>query len=112
MAFRVGQKVVCVDVGRRHLPNQTVANWLSLDVIYEIRWIGPCPYPGWDDGIPCVRLVGIDRGECDGRPEWYDFPFCTTRFRPVIEKSTDVGMAIFREILDRETVKDGKPVKV
>lgn len=110
--FHIGQKVVCVDdsfesgewdVGRPNLPR--------ANTVYTVRatfietWSGCAPSPallleevinpviGWSVGLPTHREIG----------------FSSHRFRPVVEKSTDTGMAILKEILERETVRDPVP---
>lgn len=113
MAFRVGQKVVCINDQGTTCLNQKE---LCSGAIYTVRWIGSMSSVKWSanalrtDGLG-IRLNEFVRGPCPTAGE-ADQPFSIRRFRPVVEKSTDIGMAILQEILDRETVKDDKPVKV
>ncbi len=89
--FRVGQKVVCVDASLRGLPHCL----LRRGEIYQIVHIAHdgCLDVGHD---PVAALCVAYKSD---------------RFRPLIEKSTDAGMAILKEILDRETIDDsGSPV--
>lgn len=110
MAFYVGQKVVCVDDADHDTDPRTcpgsywVPNWPKHGEIYTIRNIRG------DGGVHLFEVLNPIRSwsdKPDGEVWWI-----STRFRPRIEKSTDAGMAILREILDRETVKDDKPIKV
>lgn len=114
MTFRIGQKVVCVD-GKFIDPR-----WYRSDIrpctgqVYTVRGFASEEYlkASDDQASPKIYLEEIVNPEVKwgfGLAE-LAFPMC--RFRPVIENSTDTGMAVLREILDRETIKDGKPVRV
>lgn len=113
MNFRVGQKVVCVNdnngpgVGSICRGHRVVSMTCKLEngVIYTVRSLGTC----WQDGSPGIRLHEIARPIASITGE--ELCFFAHRFRPVIEKSTDTGMAVLREILDRETVKDATPIR-
>lgn len=100
MAFRVGQKVMCVDdksrLGRPHLEADGITR-IIFGNVYKVSGSTT------RDGFAAVHLVGIKRP--------YGQAYYADRFRPVAEKSTDTGMAVLREILDRETVKDREPVR-
>lgn len=103
MSFHVGQKVVCVDTAERHRTLVPASTYLRVGAVYTIRWVGECPYKPWDDG-PTVRLEEIIRPDHVDIPEWNDFPFSATRFRPAIERKTDIG--VFTEMLkSRELVR-------
>lgn len=80
MTFRVGQKVVCVDVKNRN------GNWLGLvkGAIYTISGLGKCR-----DGSPGVSI------EEDSDPTWI---FFADRFRPIVSRTTDIS--IFRAMLN------------
>lgn len=103
MSFHVGQKVVCVDARR---------NWghddfpLKKNSVYTVS--GMCSYREAQDSIfgskvtPRLCLAEI--------PE-KTYGFHVSRFRPVIERKTETGMAILREIIDRESHQDKPPVK-
>ena len=102
MAFHVGQKVVCIVEKEGNMPVGVVE-------------------PGKGDIATVARIYFFDDAEF-GPSEVlvlheYPSPPCdkygdgwlSRYFRPIIESSTDTGMAILREILDRET--DKPPVK-
>jgi hypothetical protein len=93
MAFRVGQKVVCVDAsgGFRNMLGEVVdTNELTLGAIYTVRWVGI--RDSEDFGI---RVEGIVRGSA---PKGYrasnagdDVPFAATKFRPLVSRKTDIS---------------------
>lgn len=83
--FRVGQKVVCV--------NAVGSDSLRLGDVYTIESVF------WN-GIG-VTLV-------EAQPNKGHVGFRSDRFRPVIERGTDLGMSILRSLLN----KTGKPVEV
>lgn len=93
MAFHVGQKVVCVDakskIGRR--------TPLVRGATYTVRWSGLFANH-WTNGVsvPCVRVAEITRPCLDDITN-EDTPFGSCRFRPVIERKTDIS--IFTEML-------------
>ena len=92
MSFHVGQKVVCVsapdcDGGRG---DERFPTNLLVGEIYNIRWIGI-----YNESLT-VRLVGLYRNA--PKPEWIDTPFLASRFRPVIERKTDIS--VFTALLD------------
>lgn len=98
MSFRVGQKVVFVG-----FPDDTL--W---ERIY--RWCHPMP-PGPEPVVGNVYTIEriVDCGkygislhlrEITSVPsEWWEAGFLSDGFRPVVERSTDTGMAILRQIL-------------
>lgn len=96
MAFHVGQKVMCVDAG----PN-CVGDYSALihGEIYSVAELVDGPEGQavvlWEIPMPSNH--------------WYGFN--PTRFRPIVSKSTDTGMAILREILARESNADKPPMK-
>lgn len=104
MAFRVGQKVVCVDdapprfCDKLHMPN-----WLTKGAQYTIR--KSCP----EFGVHLFEVVNPIADFFEKRGEGHWDP---ARFRPLIEKKTETGMAILQEILDRESIEDRKPARV
>ena len=89
MNFRVGQKVVCVDAGGwvQRLSNGKTYTVTAIGEAFNRNWVGLYETPGK-----------------------HDLQWESRRFRPLIEKSTDTGMAILREILDRETIRDAPRV--
>lgn len=117
MAFRVGQKVVCVDDDPRsyRAPDDPAPIGLiqvERGSTYIIRWAGPAAlwrakYNWHGPSSYCVRVEGIFRGGTNGN----DTPFDAGRFRPLVEKKTETGMAVLQEILERETINDDVPVK-
>lgn len=95
-SFRVGQRVVCVK-GEWH-PD----NWCpKTDEIYTVRsvfiWAGK----------PYIRLEE-DRSESRCSGPWGEGGWDALRFRPVVERGTDKGMSILRELLN----KTDKPARV
>ena len=98
MAFHVGQKVVCVDV-----TGLAPGPWKypKKGGIYTVDGYGP----HWSGR--CGVILREIQNNFDGVMQ----PFKPHRFRPLINKSTETGMAILREILDRESIEDRKPVR-
>lgn len=98
--FRVGQRVVCVDVSacpEGSVPWKIITNGLdglTEGRVYTIRAIGG--FAGRDQVWlyeiirPLVGSIGKKYGECGYRP---------SRFRPVVERKTDIS--VFTEILRR-----------
>lgn len=90
--FQVGQKVVCVD---DFFPSPLWSNGdtggLKAGRVYTIRWIGVSYHP-YKGRAQCILLEGITR-------IYYgtDWPFKATRFRPAVERKTDIS--IFRSLL-------------
>lgn len=108
--FRVGMKVVCVDDGVGPFMKEAGGIWdapIKNKEIYTIRWCGEYTYVGPRGSItaPCVRLVGINRPD----PLWgeEDRPFAASRFRPVVERKTDISIfnQILRDVTARERVR-------
>ena len=101
MSFHVGQKVVCVDdchlgYGRR-VPD---LDWIVKGEIYTVSCT---PFlNGW--GNFAIHLT--ERPNKRAKTGFH-----ISRFRPVIERKTETGMAILREIIDRESHQDKPPVK-
>jgi hypothetical protein len=85
MTFRVGQKVACIDADG--------ADDLSHGAIYTIKEILPVSKRVWR-GSWCtyapILLV-------EAKPNSGTVAFCPERFRPVVERETDI--TIFTEIL-------------
>lgn len=96
--FRVGQKVVCVYAGPADpmRPGQA-SDYLKKGAIYTIREVCEFPYaPDRKSGVG-IRLVGVYREDDSHNPEWSDYPFGSFRFRPIVERKTDIS--VFHEIL-------------
>jgi hypothetical protein len=86
MNFRVGQKVVCVNASAS-------AGKLQVDNIYEITG------KEWLLGKWAIHLRNVDHPP-------YGFPWYAYRFRPLVKRKTDAGMAILNKILiDAENFK-------
>jgi hypothetical protein len=108
--FIVGQKVVCID------DSELDDHCIITGQIYEIAWIGPydpfriAPINKYSGAEILVRISGIPRIYGG-----YDWPLAAERFKPLEENkkkaSTDTGMGILREILDRETYTPSKKAK-
>lgn len=103
--FHIGQKVVCVDTWNDDtLENQAVGP--IKGIVYTIREIGIF-HPVQND-IVAVRLVEIQNPVHNVL--WgngtYEVCFGAFRFRPLITKSTETGMAIFKEILNTQKVPE------
>lgn len=103
MTFRIGQKVVCVD-DSNNFPHGTVMicqitgllrtvhgglSGLTKGEVYTVRDHSI----SWQTGQPAIFLEEIVRNvTCDlGEP-----PFLSSRFRPLIEKGTESGVAILK----------------
>lgn len=83
--FQVGQKVVCVDDGIDYLGKATN---LSVGKVYTVEAIVPAPMG--------VGLV------VSGAYSWHHTKaYRSDRFRPVVERGTDAGMSILRELLNK-----------
>lgn len=98
MKFSIGQKVVCVDATRN--PNGFSKFYPVEGRIYTIRGFHIEPHIE-DVGILLEEVVNpptewADRTSC----EW---PFASKRFRPIVERKTDIGFA--DEILRKATEK-------
>lgn len=106
MAFRVGQKVVCVDDSGWE---SWRASWLLpvTGTTYTIRSIGHA-YTN-ETQEPCIRLEELRNREAQVPGQEPNFR--ASRFRPLVERKTETGMAILREILDRESHQNRAPAK-
>lgn len=60
------------------------------------------------DGDALVVLVECPGFTTSGESR-ADYGYMPKRFRPIVEKSTDTGMAVLREILDRESFDEKTP---
>lgn len=93
--FRIGQKVVCVDDNFSGGYGDEIAP--KKGEIYTIRWLG------YDEDSVC-RLVEIRNKRrpyvVNGTITVSENAFFTRRFRPVVEKSNDAGMAILKKLLE------------
>jgi hypothetical protein len=102
MTFRVGQKVVCVDA---RATDASGDRELFKGAIYTIRWAGRYdgPFPWVWGQFYGVRLEGLHRLD-PWTPENSDLPFDAVRFRPVVERETDIRFA--HEILRTASQKE------
>lgn len=86
MTFRVGQKVVCVDVSSFLTGKPDKEIDLVKGRVYTVREIG---LTSWMDGSSeCIRVEEIKVRRKDGS----DTPFFARRFRPVVERKTDISI--------------------
>ncbi|MCJ8053835.1 hypothetical protein GB928_018420 [Shinella curvata] len=111
--FRIGQKVVLVDdsvrVGDGIVPK---ARATRLGAKYPVKG---CVYTVRDvrtttiSGEICLLLVELDNSHFVAAHGFKFEPgFSAWRFRPAVERGTDLGMSILRSLLN----KTGKPVEV
>lgn len=89
-SFYVGQKVVCVDA--------TNADALTQGAIYTIKYLGFWPAQSGLDGEIVSCGVGLFEAESVG------LGFDARRFKPVVERKTDIS--IFTDML----IEQKKPV--
>jgi hypothetical protein len=89
--FRIGQKVVCVDGLVRWPPSRPKKNGEVYTIIDKGRSY-------FDGGTPVVYLAEIKNTppRFNGR----DVGYKARRFRPVVEKSNDAGMAVLKKMLE------------
>ena len=86
MAFRVGQKVVCVDVAIDYLGRPTK---LRENAIYTIGRI-----------VSDYGMIGL---VVEGAHSWHETgAYRSSRFRPVVERKTDIS--IFTRMLNPSKV--------
>jgi len=106
--FRVGQKVACVDDGVFNPARGRASDHLTKGCVYTIREI--CEFPYAPDKIAGlgVRLEEVVRPQDRINPDWSDYPFRMSRFRPAVERKTDISFA--HEILRKATKR--KPMRV
>jgi hypothetical protein len=103
MMFHVGQKVVCVNDGKRGDYRGP-----KKGETYTVREIAECPIEN-DCGLRLYEIVGETVQVVTG--EILEVAFRTSRFRPLIERksSTSTGFEILDGIRKRESVDE--PVK-
>jgi hypothetical protein len=77
MAFYVGQKVVCINAGPSRFTGE--ATNARKGVVYTVAWVG-----SWRSH-PVLLLDEID-------PAHGHDGFDAARFRPVVERKTDIGI--------------------
>ena len=94
MAFRVGQKVVCVNAANIFAPGSAP---LVEDAIYTVRSI---ERRSGGEGVALVEIIG-EPWDGGGFPE---VMFHTHRFRPVVERKTDIS--IFTKMLTPSNITE------
>lgn len=101
--FHVGQKIECIqpDAGRG-TAWLADADRLVLGGVYTV--IGLVSINKGGEDVPCVQLA-------EAKNSWlFDGAYAADRFRPLVERKTEAGMSILREIADKATVKTRKKV--
>ncbi len=93
MAFYVGQKVVCI-VGFTRLARGRDETFPIKGEVYTIREIKLDS--GGDTCLRLQEIVNTPRYYAEGFTE---MAFDAELFRPLVEKGTDTGMAILKEIV-------------
>lgn len=98
--FHVGQQVVCVDVTS---PGGGSLSPLCKGAIYTVREVG---LPSYVNGLPCIRLVEIQRGPGSGvsGSPLDDTPYYAWRFRPVVDRPTDIST--FKKLLNPKPARE------
>jgi hypothetical protein len=91
MAFRVGQKVVCVNEAPDPDSFFLETDVLRNGAVYTVASIGPTHW-----GNPGVALIEV--------PRPMGMSFRASRFRPAVERKTDIS--IFTEILNGQRVPE------
>jgi len=111
--FRVGQKVVLVDDTHRVadgiVPKARAislgANYPVKGGVYTVRDIRKVTV----SGDICLLLAELDNSHfVTAHGFKFEPGFSAWRFRPAVERGTDLGMSILRNLLN----KTGKPVEV
>lgn len=82
--FIVGQRVVCIDADNTDL--------LDKGGVYTINYVGCWPARSGLDGAVVLYGVGLVEAEASG------LGFDARRFRPVVERKTDIS--IFKAMLN------------
>ncbi len=96
MIGRIGQKIVCVIADRN---SDWMRDWLTEGAIYTIADIGPITRRG--DKIAFTSDTGFALIEVDRRHR-----FNCQRFRPIVERKTETGMAILNKILKTQKIEE------
>jgi hypothetical protein len=94
MNFRIGQKVVCIDDKPSIV--QGSLGLLKAGQVYTIRWLGDYMCPGTNEIQPHIRVEEIHR-PCGDDTENIDTPYKARRFRPIVERKTNIS--IFKKML-------------
>jgi hypothetical protein len=91
MAFRVGQKVVCVDASPAE-HGFVCFKWIVRGRVYTVRSLTPY------DGLLLEEVIDHTRPHLNGRERG----FKSQRFRPIVERKTDIS--IFKAMLNPQGV--------
>jgi len=106
--FRIGQKVVCVrnfPVGQEvRYSTGARSNKIQIGSVYTIREVDTRAVHL--HGVACVRLVEVVNDVQQTTVGPWERGYPATSFRPVVERGSETGMAILREILERESHQD------
>jgi hypothetical protein len=102
MTFRIGQKVVCI---KSLTPSLDCRNVPHKGAVYTVRGFSDdCTYRPDETAIYLEEIV--NQPFYYERYGWYGEPsFMAFRFRPVVERKTDAGMAILRKLLKTKPTK-------
>jgi len=90
MTFRIGQKVVCVDDFWEAPPAADHLIRPQKDQVYTVRDLAP----GWiSSNGPAIRLEEIiNRKTLWQKSGFCELAFKTSRFRPLVERKTDISI--------------------
>lgn len=88
MAFYVGQKVVCVDDSNGRNPARRGPSGLVKGHVYTISSLDPTTDQNGDLGVHVVEVVLPFVQSSLG----YNVGFNTKRFRPAVERKTDISI--------------------
>ena len=86
MAFRVGQKIVCVDDTYNEHQAHYVSAWIKCGDIYTVRAILPPDFCSPLPGVALEEIIGQPHPIWDEECGWR-----SARFRPVVERKTDIS---------------------
>lgn len=89
---KVGAKVVCVDASRTD--KLGLENVLNEGAVYDVEW------SGYYKGVASVRLVGVQRDMAVATGDPYH-PFKLSRFRPIVTKTQEQDVEMFKSILTK-----------
>lgn len=113
MAFRIGQKVVCTRDGWSNICNSQPISVPRAGVEYIIRTIEN------NSGCQSFRFHWLINPKYNYQIGGYSEAQFTligedgiANFRMPLETTTETGMSILREILDRESHDERKPARV
>jgi len=108
MAFRVGQKVVCVTNEVHEEGRMWRDDAPTVGAVYTVS------HEWWRDGRQHLSFIELERHP-EAKKIWAmcgkgRLGYGAWRFRPVTEKKTDIS--IFKAILNKENAKKSHPKKV